>query len=76
MFSKNPGLTLEVFAQSINQYMNGILYSDLLVSMGLTYSTADPSDFYSECWQCVEVIEGDYRGVITWLSNSTTSSIS
>ena len=55
--------------------MNYIIYSDLLVTMGLTYSSASSSDFYSECWQCVEVIAGDYRAIISWMNPETTSSI-
>jgi hypothetical protein len=73
---ENPGLNLEVFGYNFNGYTLETIYSDLLVGLGVTYSSADAADFYHECWDCVEVISGDYRGVVAWINESSNSSLS
>ncbi|CDW71937.1 UNKNOWN [Stylonychia lemnae] len=69
----NPNLSLDTFTNGFNGFD---LYSDLLLTIGLTYSSADERDFYSECWNCINVTLGRYRAVLTWLSFNTTTSLS
>jgi hypothetical protein len=52
LMKENPGFSLESFALNFNDWTLTNLYSDLDIGLGMTYSSADASDFYSECWSC------------------------
>ncbi|CDW84686.1 UNKNOWN [Stylonychia lemnae] len=76
LMSDNPGLSLEVFSENFNGYALNVIYSELLVTLGVTYISSEEGDFYSECWNCINASTGDYSGIAAWLSNSSTSSLS
>ncbi|CDW85878.1 UNKNOWN [Stylonychia lemnae] len=76
LMSDNPGLSLDVFGYNFNTFTLNAIYSQLLVTLGLTYSSSDEANFYSECWNCIHATVGDYRGIAAWLGKNSASSLS
>lgn len=76
MLKANQGLSLEVMALNIAGYTLGAIYTDYLWQMGAVYSNASADDFYSECWNCASVIQGDYQVNVAWVPYDSTSSVS
>ena len=61
-------------AANVNGYSLPLIYNDYLWQMGAVYSNASADDFYSDCWNCVTIINGDYRVTVSWISANSTAS--
>ena len=61
-------------AENIIGYYLPTIYGDYLWQMGAVYSNASADDFYSDCWSCVTVIQGDFQVTVSWISANSTSS--
>ena len=70
----SQGLTLEVMVANVNGFSLPLIYGDYLWQMGAVYSNAKADDFYSDCWSCVTVINGDFQVTVSWISANSTSS--
>ncbi|CDW91406.1 UNKNOWN [Stylonychia lemnae] len=75
LLKQNQGLSPEVLATNLNGYFIPIIYSQYLWQLGVVYSNASEQDFFSNCWSCVTVIQGDYRATVSWVSPNTTASL-
>ncbi|CDW80509.1 UNKNOWN [Stylonychia lemnae] len=75
LLKNNQGLSPEVLATTLIVCYIPIIYSQYLWQLGVVYSNTTEQDFYSNCWSCVTVIQGDYRATITWISPNTTASL-
>ena len=61
-------------AENVNGFYLYIIYGDYLWQMGAVYSNASADDFYSDCWNCVTVIQGDFQVTVSWISSNSTAS--
>eukprot|EP00347_Sterkiella_histriomuscorum_P008222 403345912 len=75
LLDENQDLSLEVMGFNVNGFFLSTIYWDYLMQMGAVFSDASEDAFYSECWQCFTVTQGDYRVTVSWLPVEGTASV-
>eukprot|EP00347_Sterkiella_histriomuscorum_P005802 403355215 len=59
--------SLQVMALNVNYFTLSQIYVDYLLKMGTTYSNVSGDDYDFECWNCVQMTEGDFNVLVDWL---------